>query len=96
MDEEKLLRDLCAEPAEGEDDWQQKLAAAQGAKRLAWELPENPEVSSRALTATAPYNAQPLYHTTDSHLQQPLPTSMYLGVVRRWAGRSSSSLSACC
>jgi hypothetical protein len=42
MDEEKLLRDLCRAPAEGEDDWQQKLAAAQGAKRLAWDLPTTP------------------------------------------------------
>ena len=38
--EEKLLRDLCREPAEGEDDSEDKQLAAQAAGRLAWDLPK--------------------------------------------------------
>ena len=49
MDEEKLLRDLCREPAEGEDDSAQKLAATQGAKKLAWNLPADPALGRRIL-----------------------------------------------
>jgi hypothetical protein len=61
MDEEKLLRDLCVEPAEGEDDWAQKLAAAQGAKKLAWNLPADPAVGRKILVG--PLSALMSHHS---------------------------------
>ena len=47
--EEKLLRDLCREPADGEDDGPQKLQATQGAKKLAWILPADPLMGRKML-----------------------------------------------
>lgn len=40
----KLWGDLSRAPQDGESDWNQKLQAARGAKRLAWDLPSSPDM----------------------------------------------------
>ena len=94
--EEKLLRDLCWVPPEGEDDSDQKLQAAQGAGKLAWDLPEGPESGKDQGRRRS--RKERLVSLSLCARSSPLSPCSHLISIRPWSeqgGRSWSSRSAC-